>query len=801
MTAGLNVPAYAVSVSFTDPFDTPDWVDITRFVRSGTTKRGRQHELQRCVAGSCSLKITNQDGRFSTFNTTGPYVNLLSGVDSYFVDLAPSATPGTWTATGGATAAVVASQGFDSLNALALTATGTGSMVAQTATGTSGYAVTAGTTYGFMASFKTAVTSRSCTVGVTWYTAAGASISTTTGTAVADLTTGYTKATLTATAPGTAAFAAIVATVTTPVVLNEVHYITRAMISTADRYGYVSPGWAPGGRGLVPARPVRVVATWSATQYPVYYGYIDSWVPAYGSVASDQVITCTDGMNLLALAYLTTSGYLAQVLADGAAAYWGFGDPVGSTQAADSVGNDPMFATGAMGYPIFGQAGLLFGDNSTCASITTANLSSNLAYVGTNGLTVETVVETTTQATGPTFLTLNGAHLYAVTFFWNGTAQVAQVVVAGAGTITTSQVLNDGLPHHVALSISSGGAYAFYVDGVSLSSGAATAPGAGDYEVLIDGSISGQSFNVAGTAITPSVLTAAQVAVHAALSKTGFIQQQSGQRIAAVCTAMGVPSSSQNIATGISAVQAPTSTLATTQALSYIQTVENTEQGLFFVDESGLFTFYNRHYVLQSTNAMTSQGIFASDNNGAHFHYVSGSLIPGDDALDLWNDAPVSAVANATIGVTGDTQDAPNVDSQRWYRRRSLQGYASMLQTTDTEALSLSQWLVTHYAKPLARVREMQVDSTGTNPSNIPQMLGRKLLDRITVQWQPLDGTATPFAQDSLVESIAHTFAPDKWSTTWGLSVAETQSYFTLNDPVLGVLGTSATVAGNRLGY
>lgn len=59
---------------------------------------------------------------------------------------------------------------------------------------------------------------------------------------------------------------------------------------------------------------------------------------------------------------------------------------------------------------------------------------------------------------------------------------------------------------------------------------------------------------------------------------------------------------------------------------------------------------------------------------------------------------------------------------------------------TDTEVLSLAQWLLVHYDSPLVPIRSMACDNTYEQGANLPQMLGRKLLDRITVKWQPMDG-------------------------------------------------------------
>ena len=229
--------------------------------------------------------------------------------------------------------------GYDGLDASQLKALAGGTMNESTGTGANGYAVTAGKTYGFQCQFLTQLTARSCSVGAAWYNSSHTQIgSTTFGSTVTDNASTYTKATLTATAPAGAVTVALVAQVASAIT-NELHFITRAMISNADSLGNVSTGWAPGGRGLVPARPVQVLATFSSTTYPVYYGYVDAWLPSYGVTLSDQVINCTDGLNLLALAYLVNSAYFGQVVSDGASNFWYFGDSPASNTITDSVGD------------------------------------------------------------------------------------------------------------------------------------------------------------------------------------------------------------------------------------------------------------------------------------------------------------------------------------------------------------------------------------------------------------------------------------------------------------------------------
>ena len=175
------------------------------------------------------------------------------------------------------------------------------------------------------------------------------------------------------------------------------------------------------------------------------------------------------------------------------------------------------------------------------------------------------------------------------------------------------------------MTASSGGTFSVYIDGNRVLNTACTPPGAGPYAAACSGTNEPAAVTTfAGAALTPTALTAGQVALHASLALHGFVQQQSGQRIAAVLSTLGIPAAMQSIATGISPVQAPTAALTTTPALSHIQTVETTEQGFFYVDESGVFTYRDRHYVIQNAAAITSNGTFANDTNNAHTKFLAG---------------------------------------------------------------------------------------------------------------------------------------------------------------------------------
>lgn len=636
----LTMPAYQIECAFgAAPLSIPgSWTDITRWCQAGSTKRGRQHELQRFEAGTLKLTLNNRDGRFSQWNTAGPYYP-----------------------------------------------------------------------------------------------------------------------------------------------------------------------------NLVPSTPIKISVTWAGTTYPVFYGFVDSWVPQYGSVKSEMVINATDAMQLLSLANLDQSAYPAQVIADGANAYWRCGDPPGSRTFADFTGNGH---TGLVEGDIeFGQNGALLTDLDTSALWAGAGWMAAPLTPPSSGTVAFAFWINTTNNVDQTFLDLPAGQSAGNIF----TNRVAMIGASGALAITFGNaelapslqsfclggpVINDGNWHFIVVSVPCGSSpslFTLWCDGLLYGSNSAftwasfppTFGGIIQYTGFVVSYVPDFIGDMDEIAYFTAALSTAKVDALFQLGSAGWATPQfSGQRIASVLATYGWPTGMETLATGISEVQAATSSLTTTSALSYIQTVEATEQGFFFVDESGNLVFRDRHYILTASAAIVSNGYFASDHNPSHFQYLVGSIVPTPDDLDLWNDVPVSLQGSTT------TERALNRASVTQFGYRTLQGFTGMLQTSDTEALAMAEWLLAHYDAPLVRVRQVAMDNTNRAGANFPQMLGRQLLDRVTIDWLPLDGTTVHFIQDSLIESIQHDFTQDTWKTTWGLSPAETQQYFTLDSATLGTLDSS-----NRLAY
>lgn len=543
-------------------------------------------------------------------------------------------------------------------------------------------------------------------------------------------------------------------------------------VSTADPGGRFSPWntsspYYHSGSGLTPGHPVRITATASSTTYNIFYGYTQSWVPKYGQSASTMTLNCYDAMALLNLNTLDTGQYENTVSADSPLAYYELADPIGSTTAADAMGGTAATVSGSVS---FGQPGALASDVSTSA-LSSAGVGSaflNLpASVSGTAVSVTGWVKTTTPTPGSSLIvSYNGT-----TALLLGVATSSGVAEATIGTHTlTGPNVADGAWHFLAVT-GDGTTMRLYVDGAQVANTACTSSVTS--HTGIGATSGGPPAGYAHIAVYDTTLTPAQIETQYQIGTAGFVVQDSGARINAILALAGIPAGLNNVGAGVVNVQAVTSPLTTTTAASYLQQVVNTERGMLYQDPTGVLQFRNRDYVYNTSSSNTSQATFGYASG--QLHYFSSNLVPGEDDTDLWNNVPVGRQG----GVVQRASDATSISN---YGRRTLQGYTSLLFEADEDAADLAQFLLYQYKNPQPRVRGITMDSTIGNGANIAQMLGRGLLDRITINWRPLDGSSADFSQQSLIEQITHTVTPEKWTTTWAVTPIGTEAF--------GVYGT-----------
>jgi hypothetical protein len=532
------------------------------------------------------------------------------------------------------------------------------------------------------------------------------------------------------------------------------------------------------GAGFIPTRPVKITATWprvGGTTYPVFYGYSRQWIPNYGATRSTVTLDCYDILALLNMNTLDTGQY-AKFIKANAFAYFPLSDAVGSGTAVDIQGG----AAGTLGGLItFGVPGPLLTETATAATSANGFISVPTTISGTSVSIEGWIKATNTGDYNYLFISSSGiTHLKTDITTGNAVAIFSNQPVTG----TTNVV--DGTWHYLVGTFDGTNARV-YVDGLLQATAAASTTVAATTASIASAT---STATFAQVAVYNSVLTPGQVNSQFQIGSATWVVQDSGARISAVLGVAGVPSALNNVGAGTAFCQGATSSLATTTAMSYVNTILNTERGFLFQDTSGVIQFRNRHYVYENASSNTSQATFGTTTGGGVLHYFSSGIVPAADDLDLFNNFPVNRQG-------GLVQTVADTASQTRHGRRTLTGMTSLLFISDADSLDLAQGLAFQYSTAATRVRALTVDSTIDAGAGLPQMLGRKLMDRVTINWKPLDGSSAQFTQQSLIEHVSHTVTPEVWSTTFAVTPIGTEPFFILDSATQGVLDT------NKLGF
>lgn len=583
----------------------------------------------------------------------------------------------------------------------------------------------------------------------------------------------------------------------------------RIILNNEDRAldpTYTSSPYSP---NVIPMRRCRIRAAHDVTTYDVFNGYIDSWEQEYRPPQDAMcLIQATDAFKVLANAQLLSSAYAEEILTDDPAFWWRLGDPVGSSVAAESVtGNYPLAVHGA---PTFGVSSLSPYDPDGAVQFPTVfdglqGLFPEGTWPFTTTMTVDFMVryDSAITASDQIFLfatipAAGGSSDGIVANFNGGTFGLDVTAVNNAGTPFTATTTGvdfqnpPGVTHHVAIVIAAGAAIKIYVDGVDHTAGGAStftgtfanaankwfgAIGGYDYPPYVASAALATTDEMA---LYPTALSAARVAAHATVRSAAWSGDTSGVRIGRLLDATPWPAADRNIDTGLSTLQ-PASLGGT--VLSILQKVEETEQGAFFVAADGRIRFIGRNSLLTPPYT-TSQATFG--DSGSELEYGDLSYLY-DDQL-IFNDVQVTRDGGVTQ-IVGDPA------SQTRYLRRT-KVFDGMLYQSDGDARGLGGWWVTHYKEPLLRATNLKLEpSAGNEATHFPQVLGRDLMDRVTVRRRP-QNLGPAIDQEALIEGITHDVTAMEWRTSWNLSPADTQIYW-----LAGVVGHGEAGINTRAAF
>ena len=211
-------------------------------------------------------------------------------------------------------------------------------------------------------------------------------------------------------------------------------------------------------------------------------------------------------------------------------------------------------------------------------------------------------------------------------------------------------------------------------------------------------------------------------------------------------------------------------------ALSYLQKVSDSEQGLLFVGKNGNLVFRDR---LDATPTSTTVTEFTDDGTGIPFTLTSVNY--GSELL--YNEAIVTSNAG--------TATAVNERSQTAYGISSIQ--LETLVSTTEQLQNIADFLVQKYGDPEYRFETIRVNLDTIGSTNKATCLGLEIGDVVSISFTP-NNIGSPIQQFGQIIRIAHDIDISRHDMS--ISVASLDwTFLVLNDAVFGKLDSNNALA------
>lgn len=257
--------------------------------------------------------------------------------------------------------------------------------------------------------------------------------------------------------------------------------------------------------------------------------------------------------------------------------------------------------------------------------------------------------------------------------------------------------------------------------------------------------------------------------------------QFSGQRVNAILSDPSVdwPVTARQIDTGSAYLGADVIS-ADTNVLAYLQEVEQSELGRFFIGKNGDAVFQDR------TVAPSSVGLVHLTDNNTGIKYEDLTVMYGSE--NLANEIVVSSKITTSVVTAIDT------DSQAAYGIFNLT-LADLLIASDVELTNLATYLAAKYSQPEYRFDSLNVRLGKLSEANQNSILGLELGNVVKVTFTP-SGVPPAIVKYAEIIRINHSVdVAGEHIVNFGLSTVDL-TYLVLDDPVFGMLDTESNVLG-----
>lgn len=210
-----------------------------------------------------------------------------------------------------------------------------------------------------------------------------------------------------------------------------------------------------------------------------------------------------------------------------------------------------------------------------------------------------------------------------------------------------------------------------------------------------------------------------------------------------------------------------------TVALSYLQQVEQSELGLFFISKSGRATFQDR------AHQPSLSGVAILANDGTGIKYQNLQIAYGSESLINEVDATSVITTTQTLAIDADSQTEFGIFNAT---------FTDLLLQTDPQVATFATTLLDKYSYPIYRFTELEIRLNDLSLTEQNKVLGLELGDLVQVVFTPSN---IPPAIVRMAQVIRNNHSIDvtgEHIVTLGLNSLDVAFFLTLDDATFGRL-------------